>query len=76
MPRAIGSVGISRADVPPQPIADGSVGSALRCLHCGYALECVEQNRRAGSWVGSFMCPRCRSEYLYAYRWGRLLKKT
>jgi hypothetical protein len=26
--------------------------------------------------VGSFICPNCRSEYFYAYRWGRLLKKN
>jgi hypothetical protein len=41
-----------------------------------YGLECVEQNRRSGTWVGSFICPNCRSEYFYAYRWGRLLRKT
>jgi len=41
-----------------------------------YGLECVEQNRRSGTWVGSFICPNCRSEYFYAYRWGRLLKKA
>ena len=22
------------------------------------------------------LCPNCRSEYLYAYRWGRLLKTS
>ena len=51
-------------------------GRALTCAHCTYGLECVEQNRRAGSWVGSFLCPNCRSEYLYAYRWGRLIEKA
>jgi hypothetical protein len=51
-------------------------GRVLTCAHCTYGLECVEQTRRAGSWVGSFLCPNCRSEYLYAYRWGRLLEKT
>jgi len=51
-------------------------GRALTCVHCNYGLECVEQNRRSGTWVGSFICPNCRSEYFYAYRWGRLLKKT
>ena len=51
-------------------------GRALTCAHCTYGLECVEQNRRAGSWVGSFLCPNCRSEYFYAYRWGKLLERT
>jgi hypothetical protein len=51
-------------------------GRALSCGHCTYGLECVEQNRRSGSWVGSFICPNCRSEYFYAYRWGKLLKKV
>jgi hypothetical protein len=45
------------------------------CVHCMHSLECVEQNRRSGTWVGSFICPNCRSEYFYAYRWGKLLKK-
>jgi len=56
--------------------ADALHGRALTCAHCTYGLECVEQNRRSGTWVGSFICPHCRSEYFYAYRWGRLLKKT
>jgi hypothetical protein len=47
----------------------------LNCAHCEHPLECVEQNRRSGTWLGSFMCPNCRSEYFYAYRWGRLLPK-
>ena len=47
----------------------------IRCAHCDHPLECVEQNRRSGTWLGSFMCPNCRSEYFYAYRWGRLLPK-
>jgi hypothetical protein len=51
-------------------------GRALTCLHCTYGLECVEQSRRSGTWLGSFICPNCRSEYFYAYRWGRLLKKA
>jgi hypothetical protein len=50
-------------------------GRVLTCAHCTYGLECVEQNRRSGTWVGSFICPNCRSEYFYAYRWGRLLRK-
>ena len=48
----------------------------LQCEHCEHPLECVDQNRRAGTWLGSFICPNCRSEYFYAYRWGRLLKKN
>ena len=48
----------------------------LDCSRCGYPLECVEQSRRAGSWLGSLICPNCRSEYFYAYRWGRLMRKT
>jgi hypothetical protein len=51
-------------------------GRALTCGYCSRGLECVEQNRRSGTWLGSFICPHCRSEYFYAYRWGRLLKKT
>lgn len=48
----------------------------LHCSHCEYPLECLEQNRRSGSWVGSFICPNCRSEYFYAYRWRRLTRKS
>ncbi len=48
----------------------------LNCSHCEYPLECVEQNRRSGTWLGSFICPNCRSEYFYAYRWGRLMRKS
>jgi hypothetical protein len=48
----------------------------LNCGHCEHPLECVEQNRRSGTWLGSFICPACRSEYFYAYRWGRLVRKT
>ena len=50
--------------------------AGLSCSHCDYTLECVEQNRRSGTWLGSLICPNCRSEYLYAYRWGRLLRKS
>jgi hypothetical protein len=49
---------------------------ALNCSRCDYTLECVEQNRRSGTWLGSFICPNCRSEYFYAYRWGRLMQKS
>ncbi len=57
--------------------ADSNLRSPqLHCGHCEYPLECVEQNRRSGTWLGSFMCPNCRSEYLYAYRWGRLVQKA
>lgn len=48
----------------------------LDCLHCEHQLECVDQSRRSGTWLGSFICPNCRSEYFYAYRWGRLMRKT
>ena len=47
----------------------------LNCSHCGYPLECVEQSRHSGSWLGSLLCPNCRNEYLYAYRWGRLMRR-
>jgi hypothetical protein len=51
-------------------------GQSLICSRCKYPLECVEQSRRAGSWLGSLLCPNCRNEYLYAYRWGRLMRKN
>ena len=47
----------------------------LICSQCDHKLECVEQNRSAGTWLGSLICPNCRSEYLYAYRWGRLMRR-
>lgn len=52
------------------------LAARLTCTHCSNGLECVEQNRREGAWVGSYICPHCRSEYFYAYRWGRLLRKN
>ena len=51
-------------------------GRHLACSHCAQSLECVEQNRRSGTWLGSLICPNCRSEYFYAYRWGQLIKKA
>jgi transposase-like protein len=67
---------------PDLEIADAGLQSAyqmrsrhLNCSHCEYPLECVELNRRSGTWLGSFICPKCRSEYFYAYRWGRLMRK-
>lgn len=48
----------------------------LNCVHCEHPLECVDQHRRSGTWLGSYMCPNCRSEYFYAYRWGRLMRKS
>jgi len=51
-------------------------GSDFICAQCANPLECVEQSRRAGSWLGSLICPNCRSEYLYAYRWGRLMRRS
>jgi hypothetical protein len=78
MPRAHSSIGtVAGAHAASELHADGHLhGRALTCAHCTYGLECVEQNRRSGTWVGSFICPNCRSEYFYAYRWGRLLRKT
>ncbi|MCA1559999.1 MAG: hypothetical protein LC753_06790 [Acidobacteria bacterium] len=46
------------------------------CDHCEHPLECVEQNRRMGTWLGSFICPNCRAEYLYVYRWSRLMRRS
>ena len=78
MPRAHSSIGsASGAQAAADLHADVQQhGRALTCAHCTYGLECVEQNRRSGTWVGSFICPNCRSEYFYAYRWGRLLRKV
>lgn len=77
MPRAHSSIGnLSGAHPASELHSEALHGRALTCAHCTYSLECVEQNRRSGTWVGSFICPNCRSEYFYAYRWGRLLKKT
>ena len=50
-------------------------GVHLNCGHCDHPLECVEQSRRSGTWLGSFICPNCRSEYFYAYRYKRLVRK-
>lgn len=79
MPRAHNAIGVAPGARHGSDLhyADAHLhGRALTCVHCTYGLECVEQNRRSGTWVGSFICPNCRSEYLYAYRWGRLLKKA
>jgi hypothetical protein len=77
MPRAHSSIGPATGALHASEVYVGAQlhGRALTCAHCTHGLECVEQNRRAGTWVGSFLCPNCRSEYLYAYRWGRLLEK-
>ena len=48
----------------------------LSCSQCDHTLECLERNRRSGTWLGSFICPNCRSEYFYAYRWERLMRKS
>jgi Zn finger protein HypA/HybF involved in hydrogenase expression len=48
----------------------------LICTRCDDTLECVEQSRRSGTWLGSLICPKCRSEYFYAYRWGRLMRRS
>ena len=77
MPRAhthlavTGGLGFNVDAVEARPLRSQN----LNCAHCDHPLECVEQNRRSGTWLGSFMCPNCRSEYFYAYRWGRLLPK-
>ena len=76
MPRAYGSMGASTAPAIEFPARPTPHGRQLACEHCHYALECVDQSRRTGTWLGSFICPNCRSEYFYAYRWGRLLKKN
>jgi hypothetical protein len=78
MPRAHSAIGsVSGTHAAAELRADVHMhGRVLTCAHCAYGLECVEQNRRSGTWVGSFICPNCRSEYFYAYRWGRLLRKT
>jgi hypothetical protein len=75
MPRADSGMGATSArptDLRPGP---NPHGRPLACKHCDYGLECVDQSRRTGTWLGSFMCPNCRSEYFYAYRWGNLVKK-
>jgi hypothetical protein len=46
------------------------------CDRCEHPLECVEQNRRMGTWLGSLICPNCRAEYLYVYRWSRLMRRS
>ena len=77
MPRTHSSIGAAAAHMSADLHGEAHLhGRALTGAHCNYWLECVEQNRRSGTWVGSFICPNCRSEYFYAYRWGRLLKKT
>ena len=77
MPRAHSSLGSVSGAHAASDLQTGAYlhGRALTCARCMHGLECVEQNRRSGTWVGSFICPNCRSEYFYAYRWGRLLKK-
>jgi hypothetical protein len=76
MPRAQSSlVSGAGSQIAATVHADAQHGRAMTCSHCMYTLECVEQNRRSGTWVGSFICPNCRSEYFYAYRWGTLSKK-
>jgi hypothetical protein len=78
MPRAHSAIGTASGTHAAADLhADARLqGRALTCSHCAQGLECVEQNRRSGTWVGSFICPNCRSEYFYAYRWGRLLRKS
>jgi len=77
MPRVQGSLACA-PDTHVVPIAGppAPAGRTLICDRCCRRLECVEQNRRLGTWVGSFICPNCRNEYFYAYRWGRLLLRA
>jgi len=75
MPTAHSYVHVPTETDVPIPRAHALRGRVLTCTRCAHAMECVEQNRRSGTWVGSFICPNCRGEYLYAYRWGRLLKR-
>jgi len=77
LPRAHSSIAVATGKQSAANIqADAHLhGRALTCGQCLHSLECVEQNRRSGTWLGSFICPNCRSEYFYAYRWGKLLKK-
>ena len=77
MPRAYSSMAAVPGGRQTAEIHQGHQphGRHLACEYCEHALECVDQNRRSGTWLGSFICPNCRSEYFYAYRWGRLVKK-
>lgn len=63
----------SAVALDPQPQVRGG---DMSCAQCGHRLECLDHQERAGTWLGSFMCPSCRSEYFYAYRWGRLVRKA
>lgn len=58
------------------PQEDQTRSRERTCDRCEHPLECVEQNRRMGTWVGSFICPNCRAEYLYVYRWSRLMRRS
>jgi len=77
MPRAFSSMAAPGVHESAADLHTGFAphGRHLTCEHCEHALECVDQSRRSGTWLGSFMCPNCRSEYFYAYRWQRLVKK-
>ena len=58
-----------------RPDLDRTQSQALTCQRCTHPLECVDQHRRAGGWLGALLCPNCRTEYLYAYRWDRLVMR-
>ncbi len=75
MPRAYSSI-VAMSGLRTAAAAYRSVERHLRCSHCEHPLECLDKTRRSGTWLGSFMCPNCRSEYFYAYRWGRLVQKA
>jgi hypothetical protein len=76
MPRAFSSIAAPTVESHTDAPAIHAHGRQLSCQQCEHPLECVEQNRRAGSWLGSYVCPNCRSEYFYAYRWGRLVRRS
>jgi uncharacterized protein with PIN domain len=50
-------------------------GRDMSCAQCGHQLDCIDHQERLGTWLGSFKCPRCRSEYFYSYRWRRLVRR-
>ncbi len=75
MPRAYSSIA-AVSDLRVARSGYDLLGRHLHCSHCEHPLECLDKTRRSGTWLGSFMCPNCRSEYFYAYRWGRLVQKA
>jgi hypothetical protein len=77
MPRSSLSTTTSAVDIAGFNLQSNFHGKRdFACAQCQAPLECVEQSRRSGSWLGSLICLNCRSEYLYAYRWGRLMRRS